>query len=476
MIVKQLRFLLRYIIIWIRSSIRVKLLIVFIISIIAGVGTNYVVTEISAKNNTKKVYSYRNSYDEYEKHMNKTLKRLTHIENNNSLQISEKTRNLNVFLVNIEGYKYSDNYQISGEKIDIYEYFRRASDDNVQGYYTYIAPVQIDGLNLYLIGEGQLILSYEEVHEYNQYLSVIGLIVFYASFYYLTRVKIKQLERLSYGFQEVAEGNLSFRAKVKGRDEISQLATQMNEMMDQLQSSREEEIRLQHSKTELITNVSHDLRTPLTSIIGFLSLVRDKKNLDAKEREEYIDIAHKKAKQLSSLVNDLFEFTKLSNRDFPLQREQISIFHLIAQLLDEYEPIFASDNIRVTKHLVSEKSYILGDPQRLVRLFENLFRNVLEHGAKPGDFFISMDNRDENIIIELENDSKSFTEEESKQLFERFYKRDESRSKGRGSGLGLAISKEIVELHQGKISVQTVDTKIRFQIEFPRYHSSVKTD
>ncbi|WP_322448925.1 sensor histidine kinase [Robertmurraya mangrovi] len=301
----------------------------------------------------------------------------------------------------------------------------------------------------------------------NPYLSIIGFIVFYTSFYLLTQIKILQLERLSRGFQEVKEGNLHYRAKVKGKDEISQLANQMNEMMDQLKKSQEEEKRLQTFKTELITNVSHDIRTPLTSVIGYLSLLQHKKDLSLTEQSEYVKIAHKKAEQLSILLDDLFEFTKLSNRDLPIQIEEIMLNQLMEQLLDEYEPIFKSNQMMIRKEIEHHPIFIFGDAQRLVRLFENLFRNSMEHGNTPGELYVKLSLFEDQVKIQLENDGEPLTEEECEYIFDRFYKKDESRSKGKGSGLGLAISKEIVELHNGKIYAQSNNGKLTIVILFP---------
>ncbi|MFE8702068.1 ATP-binding protein [Cytobacillus sp. FJAT-54145] len=467
MIRRRLLFLLSFLILRIRSSIRVKLLIVFIISIVAGILTNIILFEVLENRNVKKVYSYDHSYNEYEQYMQWVENEVkTRLDTDFNEITKQKPEGLNVFLVNKEGYKYDADEQLTNEQIDIYEYLKIRSENHQE--YIYITPVQKHGRSLYLVGQGLLTLSYEEIRIYNEWLGVIGLIVFYIFFYFLTRIKIKQLEKLSKGFTELAEGNLSFRAKVKGKDEISQLAEQMNEMMDKLQTSKEEELRLQQFKTELITNVSHDLRTPLTSVIGYLSLLKDQMDMTNEDKAEYTEIAHKKAEQLSSLVNDLFEFTKLSNRDLPILKEPLSINQLLAQLLDEYEYMFTSHDMHVKKHIPSQNTVIHGDAQKLVRLFENMFRNAMDHGVKPGEIHVKLSVHERNAVIEIKNDSRNtLTKQECENIFERFYKKDESRSTGNGSGLGLAIAKEIVELHQGDIKAHSEDKKVTFIIMLP---------
>lgn len=298
-------------------------------------------------------------------------------------------------------------------------------------------------------------------------LSVLqGLVAFLALFYFLTSKKMRYIEKISEGLLKIAKNNLDYSIEIQGQDELAKLAENINSMAKELKRSIEGERNAERTKGELITNVSHDLRTPLTSIKGYLSLVRDGKYKDEKELCDYINIAYNKSEKLEVLINNLFEYTKLNNKGINLNLEYISLNELLEQLIEELYVICEESNVVIKKQLWSPKILANVDGDKIARVFENLLMNAVLYVPKPGEVRISLWNEDKNIMIAIENKCVNINEEQLEKIFDRFYRADESRSESTGgSGLGLAISKSIVELHGGEIWAEVKDENIIFYVK-----------
>lgn len=332
--------------------------------------------------------------------------------------------------------------------------------------------VDIDGIdfsdeNAYLIITGMPLAKTTYVRPSRSPASVLqGLIAFIALFYFLTSKKMRYIEKISEGLMQIAKNNLDYSIEIQGKDELAKLAENINSMAKELKRSIEGERNAEKTKGELITNVSHDLRTPLTSIKGYLSLVRDGKYKDEKELYEFINIAYNKSEKLEALINDLFEYTKLNNKGIKLNLEYISINELLEQLIEELYIICEENNVVIKKQLWSKKIFASVDGDKIVRVFENLLMNAVRYVPKPGEIRVSLWNEDEHIMISVENKCLNINEEQLKKIFDRFYRADESRSEFTGgSGLGLAISKSIVELHGGNIWAEVQDENIIFYVK-----------
>src|SRR5699024_7894768 len=208
----------------------------------------------------------------------------------------------------------------------------------------------------------------------------------------------------------------------------------------------EKERQVERQKNELITNVSHDLRTPLTSILGYLHLLLDGKFENEEQRNEYVRIAFSKSEQLENLIEDLFAYTKLTDGNLILDRQDVCINKFLDQLIDEITPQAEKRGLSIVKSFPNEPLYAFVDSEQTVRLFENLLMNAINYSKDNGDIQVSLRKYQHYLEISIANQSDEFTKEELENLFERFYKKDYSRSKVTGnSGLGLAIAKSIVE-------------------------------
>lgn len=220
------------------------------------------------------------------------------------------------------------------------------------------------------------------------------------------------------------------------------------------------------TKTDLITNVSHDLRTPLTSVMGYLGLVIDNRYKNEEEMREYLNIAFSKAERLKLLIEDLFEYTKLNNDGISLSKSSVNLSEFLSQLLEEFFPILDENNLTVYKKFENEKLIVSMDTLKMLRVFENILTNAIKYSYKPGEIIVALYEDNNYAMIVFRNKGEHIPKEKADKLFDRFYRTDESRNSNTGgSGLGLAISKNIVELHGGAIWAQSIGNNINFYIK-----------
>lgn len=238
-------------------------------------------------------------------------------------------------------------------------------------------------------------------------------------------------------------------------------------MTESLQQQIEKERLNEVTKNEFITNVSHDLRTPLTSIIGYLTIIKSKEYESEKQLDEYVNIVFSKSEKLKLLIEDLFEYTKVSNKGIKLNKRLVVLNDLINQLIEEFMPIFEEHNLEIEKEMAKEKITISIDPDKIVRVYENLLMNAVKYSLKPGKIKVKIYKEDNNAVVCVQNKGQNIKKEELGFLFERFYKADKSRtSDNDGTGLGLAIAKSLVEIQGGSIWATCDEDDIRFFVSF----------
>ncbi|MEW9095787.1 MAG: HAMP domain-containing sensor histidine kinase [Clostridiaceae bacterium] len=295
---------------------------------------------------------------------------------------------------------------------------------------------------------------------------VLSVIFFIIIFYLITGRKVRYIQEIALGVMYIAKGQLNFRIDQKGEDELANLAQNINFMTGELRDKIEKERELEKTKGELITNVSHDLRTPLTSILGYLNLIKDSKYSDKEEMMEYINIAYNKSEKLKILIDELFEYTKITSDGIRLNLTEIALNELIEQLTEEFVPIFEENKISVTKDLLKESIKVTADGDKLARVFENLIVNAIRYSYKPGDIRITLDKVEDYALFSISNRGDNIKEEDLDKIFERFYRLEKSRAEiTGGSGLGLAISKSIINLHGGEIWAESKDNIITFFVK-----------
>lgn len=312
----------------------------------------------------------------------------------------------------------------------------------------------------------------------------ISFIVFVEIFFKLIDFTIEYIRKLRRSIQQVTSGNYGVQCEVEYNDELGSLAANINVLSKTLLAKEKESEKLkekekaaldiernaERQKNELITNVAHDLRTPLTTIVGYLELIKDDTALSKEDVHKYSGIAYEKSMRLQEMMDDLFEFTKLDNADIKLNKSMINLSGLIMQMTDEFYPSFKDCNITPIVDLPEENIYVQGDGQLLARVFDNLISNALKYGHHNTDLKIEVSGDEKYATVKVINHGDTIASEDIPLLFNKFYRTDSSRnSKTGGTGLGLAITKNIVDLHHGDISVTSDDQITTFIVKFNRY-------
>lgn len=223
----------------------------------------------------------------------------------------------------------------------------------------------------------------------------------------------------------------------------------------------------EQKKDELIVYLAHDIKTPLTSMIGYLSLLSEIKDMPQEQRNRYIDIALDKSYRLEDLINELFDVARFNSEKIVLEKEEINLNLMLEQIADDFYPTLKEMNKKIN-FTSDEKTILYADPDKLSRVFNNLIKNAVNYSKENTDIDISIINKENQVTVNITNKGKQIPKEKLDKIFEKFYRLDSSRtSKTGGSGLGLAIAKEIVELHGGRIYAESDMKEITFCVTLP---------
>jgi two-component system sensor histidine kinase VanS len=271
-------------------------------------------------------------------------------------------------------------------------------------------------------------------------------------------------------FNEISAG-LDVLVMDKG-GEIS-LSSEMVTMEKKLRAikhtleEREQEARAaEQRKDDLVMYLAHDIRTPLTSVIGYLSLLDEAPDMPTEQRGKYVNITLEKANRLEKLVNEFFEITRYNYGTGALSKENIDLYYMLAQMTDEFYPLLTSKGQQAVLH-VSEDMTIYGDPDKLARVFSNILKNAVAYSSNQSVIDISATNTGDTIAVVFTNVG-SIPKEKLVSVFDKFYRLDSARSSDTGSaGLGLSIAKEIVVSHGGRIYADSDGEHITFTVELP---------
>lgn len=309
---------------------------------------------------------------------------------------------------------------------------------------------------------------------------LLGIGVFSVSFLLLQSRSMRYISRISSAMREIAEGDLNITLDVEGDDEFADMAENLNNMVEELRQLMDRERESERTKNELITNVAHDLRTPLTSIIGYLELLSGPVKLNEEMQKKYLDITYKKSKRLQKLIEDLFGFTKLNYGKISMKVSKVDIVKLLSQMLEEFYPNFMEKNLAYELQSNVTAKVITADGNLLARLFDNLINNAIKYGSEGKKIIVKVDATDTVVTVSVTNFGYVIPKEELPLLFEKFYRVEQSRSVNTGgTGLGLAIAKNIVDMHGGTIGVTsdlngtvfTVKLKVDFDINRENFGS-----
>ena len=309
---------------------------------------------------------------------------------------------------------------------------------------------------------------------------LLGIVIFSVTFMILEEPGIRYLGRISAAVQSISQGNLNTEVDVTGDDEFSAMAANLNKMSSDIRKLMDKEREAERTKNELITNVAHDLRTPLTSIIGYLELLAGNTQIPQEMQHKYIEIAYSKSRRLEKLIEDLFGFTKLNYGKIAMHIGQIDIVKLLEQLLEEAYPNFEEKNLSYDLQSNVPAKIISADGNLLARLFDNLIGNAIKYGADGKRVLVKIHGEEDTVTVSVTNFGRVIPADELPLLFNKFYRVEQSRSATTGgTGLGLAIAKEIVDMHGGTIRVAsdlngtvfTVKLQVHFDIEKEQFGS-----
>jgi len=284
----------------------------------------------------------------------------------------------------------------------------------------------------------------------------LGIAVFALSFWMMQKKSYEYINEISDAVRDISSGKLDRRVSIEGDNEFSEIAMNLNTMAGDITRLMDKERESEKTKNELITNIAHDLRTPLTSIIGYLELLSLRKDIPEDQRSQYIEIAYTKSRKLQKLIEDLFGFTKLTYGKIAMKVEKIDIVKLLGQMMDEFYPNFMEKELEYNLTSNVSSAIISADGTLIARLFENLINNAIKYGSDGKRIDVKIDAGENEVNIAVINYGKVIPQDELGHIFEKFYRVEQSRNKNTGgTGLGLAIAQSIVSMHDGQIRVES---------------------
>ncbi|MBB6696466.1 HAMP domain-containing histidine kinase [Clostridium algidicarnis] len=274
------------------------------------------------------------------------------------------------------------------------------------------------------------------------------------------------LNKIVVGSFKIANGDLNYVIDEGGKGILKELSHNINNMKSGLKDSIDSEIKSERMKTELITNVSHDLKTPLTSIITYVDLIKNE-DLTKEERMDYIKVLERKSERLKILIEDLFEASKAASGEVELNIEKVDITSLLKQALAEFEEKIKESSLDFKINLPKEKLYIMVDGKKTWRILENQISNALKYSLENTRVYINIEDIDNKVVITIKNISAFEIDFNEDEILERFKRGDQSRNT-EGSGLGLAISNNLTKLQGGDFRVSVDGDLFKVIIEFPK--------
>lgn len=298
---------------------------------------------------------------------------------------------------------------------------------------------------------------------------LIGLVVCLTGWlvitYYFLAKPLKYLDEVVLASTQLAE--LS-EEPIKLSEELKSVEDEMNKVRETALLNARHAKEAEQRKNDLIVYLAHDLKTPLTSVIGYLTLMCDEPDIPVQSRAKYTEIALNKAERLEELINEFFEITRFNLTAMELDMETINLSMMMEQITSEFEPVLREKNLKFQCDF-QQNVAITCDTDKMQRVFDNLIRNAVNYSYPSSVIDISLNQEDENVVIRVLNHGKTIAPEKLARIFEQFFRLDSARSSYTGgSGLGLAISKEIVELHGGTILAESEDESITFTVILPQ--------
>ena len=293
---------------------------------------------------------------------------------------------------------------------------------------------------------------------------ILSLTIVILYVYYL----IKKLAYLSYimeGTERIKGGDIHYKLDIIGDDNFSNLAENINNIGEGLDKAIYNQLKSERLKSELITNVSHDLKTPLTSIINYIELIKKEEDIKPEHIKDYVNVLDSKSKRFKVLIEDLFEASKASSGNLELNMEKIDITQLLRQAIGEMEEKLSKANLDLKLRAPEEKTYIMADGKKLYRVLENLLSNISKYSLDNTRVYIDIIEENDKVKLTMKNISSYELNFDPEEIMERFKRADESRNT-EGSGLGLAIARDLVNAQGGRFEIDIDGDLFKSVVEF----------
>ena len=303
------------------------------------------------------------------------------------------------------------------------------------------------------------------INDYNILIAMIASVVTIGGFAYYVLKKLSYLSYIMDGTQRIKNGDIHHKLQLIGEDNFTTLADNINNIRDGLDKAIDSQLRSERMKSELITNVSHDLKTPLTSIINYIELIKKEENITPEYLKDYVNVLDSKSKRLKVLIEDLFEASKASSGNIELNMEKIDIIQLLRQSIGELEEKLSEANLDLKINVPEDKVYVRADGRRLYRVLENLLSNISKYSLSNTRVYIDITEVEGRVKLIMKNISSYELNFDPEEIMERFKRADDSRNT-EGSGLGLAIARDLVKLQGGEFAIDIDGDLFKSIIEF----------
>jgi len=306
------------------------------------------------------------------------------------------------------------------------------------------------------------------------FFTILGFLLLFAVFFYVSLSRItKYLDQIGEGIENIISDTSE---PVHMVAELKPIEQRLNEIKATIKRQERESIETEQKKNDFVVFLAHDLKTPLTSIVAYLTMLETNPDMSVEERARYTHISLEKANRLGELINEFFEITRFNLQRIKLEPSEWNVSRLLEQLADESYGVLQEKNLTCMVD-AEEGLEIYADADKLVRVFDNLLRNAVSYCYPDTMIRIQAKKRDNSIEIIFANNGNTIPVHKLRMIFEKFYRADESRSSSTGgAGLGLAISKEIVELHGGRIHAESEQNRIKFIVVLPGKEEAVENE
>lgn len=290
---------------------------------------------------------------------------------------------------------------------------------------------------------------------------IIGL---FCIFSYYWRKPWRYLNEIVEATQTIYEQN---NHTIELSEPLGDISNEMNQIKMSVLLSKQAAKDAEDRKNELVMYLAHDIRTPLTTVIGYLSLLSEATDMPIEQRIKYVSITLEKAEHLEKLINELFEITRYHTKTLALKKQKLDLYCLLVQIIDEFYPTLSA-NGNTTVLDADENLYVKADPDKLARVFDNVLKNAAAYSYPDTKISIHAHKQNGNIIISIQNHGKTISQNQLQNIFNKYNRLNEAKkSDTGGAGLGLSIAKEIIHLHGGEIKASSENGTINFTITLP---------